>query len=117
MTGLGWIYILFYRLSFHRVAMYKLERWRYQSLNHWGGKSEAKVKELVENRTKNFTPAEADAITDAQCLWVIRYCKDVQVCSSALSGLRAWIDLGVQEKDLRALGKALELNRTLSVLM
>ena len=111
MTGLGWFYVLFYALRFHQVVLYKLELWRFKAT--WAGIGEDRVQELVQRRTGIFSPSEADAITHAQCLWVIRHCEDPQVRSSALSLTRNWEREGVQDEDAAKLAEALELNRTL----
>ena len=47
MTGLGWLYILFYALGFHQVVLYKMELWRFKAT--WAGIGEDGVKELVDN--------------------------------------------------------------------
>ena len=52
MTGLGWLYTLFYALGFHQVVLYKMEQRRFKAA--WYGINENGVKHLfvVQGRTR-----------------------------------------------------------------
>ena len=131
LTGLVWLFILFVPLRSHRVVLYKIKVWRFRAI--WAGKNESRVKELVQNRSEPFQPTEAEALTNTQCLWVVRHCLSIEVRSSALSYQRDWslrngpsvrgtaIPYGMdserkelEQEDVQKLCEALLLNRTLA---
>lgn len=114
LTGLLWLYILLVALGFHRVVLYKLALWRFKAI--WVGKDEMQVKELVQNRNELFPPEEAEALTNAQCLWVVRHSASAQVRSSALLFERDWSRKGVREEDIQNLCESLEFNHTFASL-
>ena len=111
-AGFVWLYVLFYALGLHRVVQHRIQKWRLKVT--WGQINQTMVEDVVRTRTDHFSPLEAEVISDAQCLWIVRYCENVQVRGSALSFARNWSGQELQDNDMERLCEALEYNRTFS---